>query len=70
VSKKFLAEDYRCSLRGQTRIDCRQHCFACGILPTFTELRRQNPGKFWQCPEVREKRIPVEEIAAMRPGAR
>ncbi len=70
VRKKFLAEDYLWSLRGQTRIDCRQQCFACGILPTFTELRRQNPGEYWQCPEVREKRIPVEEIASMGPVGR
>lgn len=65
VRKKFLAEDYLWSLRGQTRQDCRQRCFACGILPTFADLRRANPGEVWQCPEVKSKRIPVEEIAAL-----
>lgn len=54
VRRKFLTEDYLWSLRGQLRVDCRQRCFACGILPRFAELRRQNPGKVWMCPEVRK----------------
>ncbi len=64
VSKKFLTEDYLWSLQGKTRLDCRQNCYACGILPTFAELRRQNPGDAWQCPEVKSKRIPLEQILA------
>jgi radical SAM family uncharacterized protein len=56
VRRKFLTEDYLMSKRGETRIDCRQRCFACGILPTFTDLRRENPGKSWMCPEVKPKR--------------
>lgn len=62
VRKKFLAEDYLWSQQGKTRIDCRERCFACGILPTFADLRRMNPGEVWQCPEVKSKRIPVEEL--------
>jgi hypothetical protein len=62
VRKKFLTEDYLWSLRGKTRVDCRERCFACGILPTFADLRRANPGEVWQCPEVKSRRIPVEEI--------
>lgn len=62
VRKKFLTEDYLWSLRGKTRIDCRERCFACGILPTFADLRRANPGNVWQCPEVKSKRIPVKAI--------
>jgi radical SAM superfamily enzyme YgiQ (UPF0313 family) len=62
LRKKFLVEDYLWSQRGQTRIDCREHCFACGILPSFADLRRENPGDVWQCPEVKTKRIPVREI--------
>lgn len=53
VKKSFLFQDYRQSLEGITRIDCRQHCFACGILPTFTSVRRENPGDYWKCPEVK-----------------
>ena len=55
VRRKFLTEDYLWSLRGQTRIDCRERCFACGILPTFAEMRSLNPGEVWQCPEVKPK---------------
>jgi hypothetical protein len=53
VRKKFLIEDYLWSQGGQTRLDCREQCFACGILPTFANLRRDNPGEFWGCPEVK-----------------
>ena len=53
VHKRFLTEDYLWSLEGRTRVDCRERCFACGILPQFAELRRQNPGEIWECPEVR-----------------
>lgn len=56
VRRKFLTEDYLMSKRGETRIDCRQRCYACGILPTFADLRRANPGKAWMCPEVKPKR--------------
>ena len=62
VRKKFLTEDYLWSLQGKTRIDCRERCFACGILPTFIELRRQNPGEVWQCPEVKTERIQISNF--------
>jgi radical SAM family uncharacterized protein len=53
VKKKFLTEDYLWSLQGRTRVDCRERCFACGILPKFAALRREHPGEIWECPEVR-----------------
>ena len=59
VRKKFLAEDFLWSQRGKTRIDCRERCFACGILPTFADTRRDNPGEVWQCPEVKSPRLKV-----------
>ncbi len=62
VRKKFLTEDYLWSQQGKTRVDCRERCFACGILPTFVDMRRANPGEVWQCPEVKSKRIPVSEL--------
>jgi len=52
VRKKFLIEDYMMSKQGETRIDCRHRCFACGVLPTFTKLRMENPGEAWKCPEA------------------
>ncbi len=59
LKKKFLTEDYLWSLAGRTRIDCRNQCFACGILPVFSQLRRQTPGEHWQCPEVKSRRVNV-----------
>jgi radical SAM family uncharacterized protein len=53
VRKKFLFQDFRQSLKGQIRVDCRLNCFACGILPTFIDLRRDHPGEGWKCPEVK-----------------
>jgi radical SAM family uncharacterized protein len=53
VKKSYLFQDFRMSLEGEIRVDCRQHCFACGILPTFTGMRRENPGDYWKCPEVK-----------------
>jgi hypothetical protein len=66
VRKKYLADDYRMSLEGATRVDCRERCFACGILPTFADLRRENPGDAWQCPEVKTRRIPIQELPVDR----
>jgi radical SAM family uncharacterized protein len=54
VTKAFLAEDYQMSLAGTLRPDCREQCFACGILSGFVDLRRDNPGDDWKCPEVKK----------------
>ncbi len=53
VRKNFLFQDFRQSLEGQIRVDCRLNCFACGILPAFANMRRENPGEGWKCPEVK-----------------
>jgi radical SAM family uncharacterized protein len=53
VRKNFLFQDFRQSLEGQIRVDCRLNCFACGILPTFSDLRREHPGEGWKCPDVK-----------------
>ncbi|HJR80570.1 MAG TPA: TIGR03960 family B12-binding radical SAM protein [Anaerolineales bacterium] len=53
VRKNFLFQDFRMSLEGEIRVDCRLNCFACGILPTFANMRRENPGEVWQCPDVK-----------------
>lgn len=64
VRKKVLFAEYQRSLQGEVRQDCRQDCYACGILPTFATLRRENPGLYWKCPEIRSpashKSIPEE----------
>jgi radical SAM family uncharacterized protein len=53
VRKNFLFQDFRQSLEGQIRVDCRLNCYACGILPTFANLRREHPGDAWKCPDVK-----------------
>ncbi len=52
VRKKYLIQDYRKSEEPETRADCRQQCYGCGILPTYAEVRRRTPGDSWTCPEV------------------
>jgi radical SAM family uncharacterized protein len=53
VRKKYLYQDYQRSLAGGTRAYCRDDCDACGILPTFAATRREYPGIYWKCPEVK-----------------
>jgi hypothetical protein len=53
VTKKFLLQDFLWSADGKTRVDCREHCFACGILPKFKQMRMNTPGDAWECPEVK-----------------
>lgn len=52
VRKSYLLTEYKNSLTGTLRDDCREQCFACGILPMFNIARSQNPGNAWKCPEV------------------
>ncbi len=65
VNKKFIFRDYQQSLEGEIRIDCREQCFACGILPTFNDLRYENPGKGWMCPEIKRKPKPKKAIPVL-----
>ncbi len=53
VHKKFLRDDYLMSIKGETRVDCRDKCFACGILPKFKEERSQTEPMAWECPPVK-----------------
>ncbi|HID50747.1 MAG TPA: TIGR03960 family B12-binding radical SAM protein, partial [Anaerolineae bacterium] len=55
VTKKFLTQDYLMSQAQETRIDCREQCFACGILPKLKDLRRETAPEAWQCPPVRKR---------------
>jgi radical SAM family uncharacterized protein len=50
VRKDFLKKDYRWSLESKIRPDCRQRCYACGILTAFNELRLKSPDGGWKCP--------------------
>ena len=70
VTKRFLTQDYLMSRTGETRIDCRDQCFACGILPKLKEIRRETAPEAWACPPVtrisaRKQRgvtIPLEAV--------
>jgi radical SAM family uncharacterized protein len=53
VSRKYLESEYQKSQEGILTEDCRENCHSCGILPVFNDLRRQNPGPLWLCPEVK-----------------
>jgi hypothetical protein len=53
VRIKYLQEEYRRSQTGQTRGDCREQCYACGILPGFNDLRVTLPDEAWKCPPVK-----------------
>lgn len=57
VKKSFLAQDYAMSLEGETRQDCRNQCFACGILPKFAQTRMETPADAWKCPPVLPKHL-------------
>ncbi len=60
VHKKFLIQDYLMSQRGETREDCRERCFACGILTTFD--RGETPAQAWKCPGVQPGRAPKDNL--------
>jgi radical SAM family uncharacterized protein len=55
VRKKFLRAEYEAGLRGEIHGDCREECFACGILPTFRELRDALPDEARFCPTARPR---------------
>jgi radical SAM family uncharacterized protein len=55
VTKRYLARDYEASLRGEVRSDCREQCYACGILTTFRDERSRASANAWGCPPVLRK---------------
>ncbi len=55
VRGKYLRQEYRWSQAGRTRGDCRDQCYACGILPEFNDLRVTIPDEAWKCPPVRRR---------------
>ncbi len=65
IHKKFLREDYLMSIKGETRVDCRDKCFACGILPKFAKERSTTEAMAWECPPV----TPISERRRSRQAA-
>jgi radical SAM family uncharacterized protein len=64
VRKKYLFDDFRRSLEGEIRADCREHCYACGVLPRFASMRRENPGDSWKCPEVKSPVVSQQSLVS------
>jgi hypothetical protein len=56
VKTSYLLNEYKSASQGETKDDCREQCYACGILPEFNDIRRANPGEQWKCPEVAPKK--------------
>ncbi|UCC85828.1 MAG: TIGR03960 family B12-binding radical SAM protein [Anaerolineales bacterium] len=56
VQKRWLLMDWYAAQRGETKIDCREHCFNCGILTAFKGLRALTPPNAWECPPIRNPR--------------
>jgi len=65
IHKKFLREDYLMSIKRETRVDCRDKCFACGILPKFAKERSTTEEMAWECPPVK----PISERKRGRQAA-
>jgi radical SAM family uncharacterized protein len=56
VQKRWLLMDWYSAQQGETKIDCREHCFNCGILTAFKGLRALTPPEAWECPPIRNPR--------------
>jgi radical SAM family uncharacterized protein len=65
VRKQFMVQDLMRSQESETLDDCRHSCYACGVLPTFADRRREHPGDAWGCPDVspRGKKTDLIQVA-------
>lgn len=54
--KDWLRQDWEAAQRGETKIDCRDHCYHCGILTAYKNIRADVPAEVWKCPPVRSPR--------------
>ena len=56
VEKRWLLLDWYSAQQGETKVDCREHCYHCGILTAFKGLRANTPPVAWECPPIRNPR--------------
>ena len=56
IEKRWLLLDWQAAEKGETKIDCREHCHHCGILTNFKGLRANTPPTAWKCPPIRNPR--------------
>ena len=52
VNRRFLEQEYTNALRGAVIDDCHEHCFSCGILGQFKDVRRDVADDAWGCPPL------------------
>jgi radical SAM family uncharacterized protein len=57
IELDYLKEDYKMSLNGETRDDCREGCHACGILTSYATLRTCVRSGEWNCPPTKSKKV-------------
>jgi len=50
IRSDFLLKDFEWSNQEKVRSDCREKCYACGILSAFNQLRSAAPNGGWKCP--------------------
>ena len=50
VNKSHLLREWKLSLEGRTRDDCRGQCYRCGILDAFEGIRPDPQDYYWGCP--------------------
>ena len=50
VNKSHLLREWKLSLEGRTRDDCRAQCYQCGILDAFEGARPNPQDYYWGCP--------------------
>jgi radical SAM superfamily enzyme YgiQ (UPF0313 family) len=56
LQKRWLLMDWYSAQQGEPKIDCREHCFNCGILTAFKGMRALSPPDAWECPPIRNPR--------------
>ncbi len=56
VEKRWMLMDWYAAEKGETKVDCREHCYHCGILTAFKGLRANTPPTAWECPPIRNPR--------------
>jgi len=56
VEKRWMLMDWYAAEKGETKIDCRENCYHCGILTAFKGMRANTPPEAWQCPPIRNPR--------------
>jgi len=74
IQKRWLLMDWYAAQQGETKIDCREHCFNCGILTAFKGLRALTPPEAWECPPIRNPRwrelAEQGKVIGLTPGMR